>query len=86
MLAADSLPHKLETKRRKCIEIERVLSEPVVSEEDLEGLRRQLEEASTETQRLMEKRMPGSNSIQVHTHTLSFTYARTHACMHARKG
>lgn len=65
MLVTESLPRKLEAKRHECIELERVLSEPVVGEEDLEGIRQQLEDTSAEIQQLMEKRMPGSDPMQV---------------------
>ena len=56
MLARDDLPRRIEAKRTECLELEKVLSEPVVSEDDLDALRLQIDEASREIQELLEKR------------------------------
>lgn len=64
ILTQETLPKKVEAKRRECIELERVLSEPVMSEHDLEAIRQQIEEANAEVEHLREKRMPGSDPVQ----------------------
>ncbi|XP_041378914.1 intraflagellar transport protein 81 homolog [Gigantopelta aegis] len=57
MIAGESLPKKVETKRKQCIELEKVLSEPVVSELDLEVIQQQIDEVNEEIRILMEKKM-----------------------------
>lgn len=64
ILTEESLPKKVEAKRKECIELERVLAEPIMNETDLDVIRQQIEEANEEVTRLMEKRMPGSDPIQ----------------------
>ena len=64
ILTQETLPKKLEAKRKECIELERVLSEPVMSELDLDAIRQQIEEANSEVARLMEKHMPGNDPVQ----------------------
>ena len=64
MLVSDSLPKKVEAKRKECIELERVLAEPVLSDLDLDAIRQQIEECNDEVTRLMEKRLPGSDPVQ----------------------
>lgn len=64
ILTEESMPKKVEAKRKECIELERVLAEPIMSDLDLDVIRQQVEEANEEVSRLMEKRMPGSDPIQ----------------------
>ena len=64
ILARESLPKKVEAKRKECIELERVLSEPVVSDQDLDTIRAQIDEVNSEVARLMEKHMPGNDPVQ----------------------
>ena len=64
ILTRESLPKKVEAKRKECIELERVLSEPVMSEQDLDTIRAQIEEVNSEVARLMEKHMPGNDPVQ----------------------
>lgn len=61
ILTQETFPKKVEAKRKECIELERVLSEPVTSELDLDAIRQQIDEANMEVARLMEKHMPGSD-------------------------
>lgn len=56
MLARDDLPRKIETKRTECLELEKVLSESVVSEDDLDAIQLQIDDVSREIQELLEKR------------------------------
>ena len=64
MLSTETLPRKVEAKRKECIELERVLAEPVLSDLDLDAIRQQIDECSAEVTRLVEKRMPGSDPVQ----------------------
>ena len=64
ILASETLPKKVDAKRKECIELERVLAEPVMSELDLDAIRQQIEEENEEVLRLMEKKMPGNDPIQ----------------------
>lgn len=64
ILTEETMPKKVEAKRKECIELEHVLEEPIMSELDLDVIRQQIEEANEEVSRLMEKRMPGSDPIQ----------------------
>ena len=64
ILTEESMPKKVEAKRKECIELEWVLAEPIMSELDLDTIRQEIEEANEEVARLMEKRMPGSDPIQ----------------------
>ena len=57
LLAGENLPKKVETKRKQCLELEKVLSEPVVSELDLEVIQQQIDEVNEEIRVLMEKKM-----------------------------
>ena len=64
ILVRDALPRSIEEKRKECLELERVVTEPLTGDEDLDTLREQIEEANTELSRLMEKHLPGSDPIQ----------------------
>ena len=64
ILARETLPRNIEEKRQECIELERVVTEPLTSDADLDVLRDQIEEANVEVTRLAEKHMPGSNPVQ----------------------
>jgi intraflagellar transport protein 81 len=64
MLADDNLPQKIKSKRDQCIELERVLSEPVVSELDLDVIRQQIDEVNEEVHQLMAKKMADDESGQ----------------------
>ena len=64
LLTEDDLPKKTEVKRKRCLELEKVLLEPVVSELDLEVIQQQIEETNMEIRELMEKRMAGDESSQ----------------------
>ena len=64
ILVRDTLPRSIEEKRKECIELERVVTEPITSDADLDTLREQIEEANAELSQLMEKHMPGSDPVQ----------------------
>ncbi len=64
LLVSETLPKKVEAKRKECIELERVVAEPVLSDMDLDTIRQQIDECNEEVLRLMEKRMPGSDPVQ----------------------
>lgn len=57
ILAREDLPKKIEGKRNECIELERVLSEEVVSDLDLEVIQQRIEEVNEEIRELAEKKM-----------------------------
>lgn len=61
ILSEDTLPKKIEGKRLECIELERVLSEPILSDADLDGVREQIEDANMEIERMREEKMPGKD-------------------------
>ena len=62
LLAEETLPKKTAAKRNQCIELEKILSEPVVSQEDLLEIQLQIDNANAETQRLMEKKVTGESN------------------------
>lgn len=62
MLTSDNLPKKIEAKRRECIEMEKVVSEPVVSELDLEVIQQQIDEVNDEIRSLIDKKMSEDDS------------------------
>ena len=64
ILAQQTLPQKIEEKRQECIELERVVTEPLMSDADLDAVRQQIEEANAELTKLMEKHMPGNDPVQ----------------------
>lgn len=55
IMTHDNLPKKIEAKRSKCLELERVLTEPVMSELDLDVIRQRIEEVNNEIHELMNK-------------------------------
>lgn len=57
LLAEDDLPKKLEIRRKRCTELDKVLAEPVMNELDLEVIQQQIEETNQEIRELMEKKM-----------------------------
>ena len=57
ILTSDNLPKKIEAKRKECLELEKVVSEPVVSELDLEVIRQQIDEVNEEIRSLIDKKM-----------------------------
>lgn len=61
LLANETLPKKTATKRKDCIELERVLTEPIFSDTDLDGVREQIREINLEIARLREEKMPGKD-------------------------
>ncbi len=64
MLVSETLPKKIEAKRKECIELEKVVAEPILNDTDLDTIRQQIDECNDEVSRLMEKRMPGSDPVQ----------------------
>ena len=64
VLAQETLPKNIEARRKECVEVERVLMEPLMSDGDLDTVRQQLDEANAELARLMEKYMPGNDPEQ----------------------
>ena len=64
ILVRETLPKNIDEKRRECIELERVVTEPLMSDADLDAVREQIDEANTELARLMEKHMPGNDPVQ----------------------
>lgn len=63
ILTNETLPKKVEAKRKEVIELEKVVSEPVF-EEDLDGLRQQLADMNSEITTIMKKQMPGNDPAQ----------------------
>lgn len=59
----ETLPKKTEKKRQECIELERVMAEPIFSESDLDGLKEQISTKNLEITRLREKKMPGKDPV-----------------------
>lgn len=57
LLAEDDLPRKLDVRKKRCTELDKVLAEPVVNELDLEVIQQQIEETNQEIRELMEKKM-----------------------------
>ncbi len=64
VLMRDTLPKKIDGLRKQCIELERVLSEPIMSDVDLDTIRQQIDEATDEISRLVAKHMPGNDPVQ----------------------
>ncbi len=64
LLSEEDLPKKLEVKKKRCSELDKVLSEPVVSELDLEVIQQQIEETNQEIRELMEKKMADDENSQ----------------------
>ena len=64
ILVRDTLPCGIEEKRKECIELERVVTEPLTGGADLDTLREQIEEVTAELSELTEKLMPGSDPLQ----------------------
>ncbi len=64
VLARDTLPKKIESQRVQCIELEKVLLEPIMSDADLEAIRQQIDEANEEVSRLVAKHMPGNDPVK----------------------
>lgn len=64
LLVRENLPKKIDAKRKQCIELERVMLEPVMSREDLLEIQQQIDDANAETQRLMEKKVAADESDQ----------------------
>lgn len=63
ILTQETLPKKLEAKKKECVDLEQVLSEPLLSQASLDALQQQIDEANAEISRLMEKRMPGTDPV-----------------------
>lgn len=61
LVTDETLPKKIEMKRKECIELERVLAEPIFSDSDLDGIREQIREINHEIARLREEKMPGKD-------------------------
>ena len=64
ILVCDTLPRSIDEKRRECIDLERVMTEPITSDTDLDDLRELIEQTKAELSELMEKHMPGSDPVQ----------------------
>ena len=64
VLAQETVAKKIEVKRRECIELEKVISEGVTSELDLQTTQEQIDEVNAEISRLREKHMPGADPVQ----------------------
>ena len=64
ILVRETLPKNIDGKRRECIELERVVTEPLTSDADLDAVRDQIREANEELERLTEKHMPGNDPVQ----------------------
>ncbi len=64
LLANEDLPKKLEIKRNRCAELDKVMSEPIVSELDLEVIQQQIEETNQEIRGLMERKMADDEGSQ----------------------
>lgn len=63
ILTRETLPKKLEARKKECADLEQVLSEPLLSQASLDALQQQIDEANAEISRLMEKRMPGTDPL-----------------------
>lgn len=61
ILAEETLPKKVEVKRKGCITLEGVLSDPIFSEADLDGIREQIATLNLELARVREEKMPGKD-------------------------
>lgn len=61
MLTEETLPKKIDAKRKECIELERVVSEPIFNDSDLDGIRDQIKEINEEIARKREEKMPGKD-------------------------
>ena len=61
ILTTDTLPKKVEAMRKECIELEKVLTEPVLSSADLDNVREQIEDTNEEISRLREEKLPGKD-------------------------
>lgn len=57
LLVSSKLPEQIVTKRKQCLEMEKVLVEPVTSEADLKGIQQQISNTQAEIQALVEKRL-----------------------------
>lgn len=64
VLVRETLPKKIENQRKRCIELETVLSEPIMSDADLDTIQQQIDEANEEVSRLVAKHMPGNDPVQ----------------------
>ena len=58
ILTQETLPKKIDIQRKECIELEKVLAEPVFSPADLDGIRQQIDDVNRELTKLTEKRRP----------------------------
>ena len=83
LLVNDSLPKKIDTKRNECIELEKVLSEEVVSEIDLEVIQQQMDEINDEIRQLMEKKM---NEDEMGQENLSMFRQQASVISHKKQG
>lgn len=61
LVTDETLPKKIDMKRKECIELEKVHTEPIFSDSDLDGLREQTKEINHEIARLREEKMPGKD-------------------------
>jgi intraflagellar transport protein 81 len=61
LLTEDTLPKKIEVKRKECIELERVHAEPIFNDSDLNETRQQIQDINQEITRLREEKMPGKD-------------------------
>eukprot|EP01136_Pigoraptor_vietnamica_P035750 Opistho-1_new@101407 len=57
MFVAEKLPKAIEEKRKQCVEMSKILSEPMMSDADLRGLEDQIHELNAEINSYVEKRM-----------------------------
>ena len=64
ILVRETLPRSIENKRKECIELERVVTEPITTDADLDAVREEIEAANAEISELMEKHMPGGDPLQ----------------------
>ncbi len=61
ILAKDTLPKKIDAKRKEVIEMESVLSEAIFSDSDLDSMRDQIAEINREIARMREAKLPGKD-------------------------
>lgn len=61
ILTEETLPKKVEAKRNECIELERVIAEPIFDEADLDDIRKQIAAINHEIERLRVEKMPGKD-------------------------
>lgn len=61
ILAEETLPKKIEAKRKEIIEMERVLSEAIFSDSDLDALRDQIAGINREIARMRDEKLPGKD-------------------------